>query len=180
MGYQRHENLEWIDNHFGNRGKYLQVILAASLQKADIEISDIQLVEGFDLEFDFQGQRYGLEVKTTTADEVTLQQKDVDDIEEIREKGMESGFAVLGIAGGSRWWISKPDPVLVEKERTGAKTLTVPLTAFRSTPRMELQEAARAHFDDVLDGAVRMMKQEAYADMNEGGLDALKTELGLG
>ena len=179
MDYQSFRNLEWIEGNLTQRGKYAQIAVAAALQRAGAGVSDIQLVEGFDLKVRYEGRDYGLEVKTTTGDRISLQQKDLDDVRKVRSEGLEPGFSVLRLTAGAQWWISRPEPIEVEKERSGAKTLTMRPTAFRAAPLAELQKAVRQHFDDVLDEAVRHMKKRGFASDANLGLSDLKTALDL-
>ena len=179
MDYQSFRNLEWIEEHLAQRGKYAQVTVAAALQRAGADVSDIQLVEGFDLEVEYGGRDYGLEVKTTTGDRISLQPKDLDDVRKVRSEGLEPGFAVLRLAAGAQWWVSRPEPIEVEKQCSGAKTLNMKPTAFRAAPLVELQQAVRQHFDEVLDEAVRHMKKRGFGSDANLGLSELKTALDL-
>jgi hypothetical protein len=179
MSYDTYQRVKWIDENLNNRGKYLQIILAEAFRLADVDITDIQLVEGFDLEFEFEGVDYGLEVKTTGSDTVSLAEKDLEDMDDIRNRGMVPGFAVLQLGEEPRWWISRAEPAEVEKLRSGAKTISLPFTAFRAAPHQKLQETARANFDEALRRAVEIMETQGYDEGVENGLDSLKKELGL-
>jgi hypothetical protein len=166
--------LDELDEHAGQRGKYLQLVLAAAFQRAGAKVTDTHVVEGYDLEFDFEDDSYGLEVKTTTSDVIKLKEKDLDDVEQIRNKGRRAGFAVLSLSGDPRWWISKPTPALIEKMRSGGKTHTLPMTAFRAHPWPSLQEAAQEEFPDALDEAVGAMDRG-----DASSLDDLRSALDL-
>jgi hypothetical protein len=179
MDYQSYKNLQWIDAECSMRGKYAQLVLGGALQRAGFTVENVQLVEGFDIQIRRAGNTYGLEVKTTDGDTVALQEKDLGDIQSIRERGMIPGFAVLRMAPAADWWISKPDPALIEKKRTTSSSLRLPITAFRPRPLDGLQEAVRQEFDEVLREAVRTMKQEGYSSSPNLGVSDLKVELGL-
>jgi hypothetical protein len=122
----------------GPAGKFLQRLLALTLLKAGYPVAEEYTVEGPDL---LVGQ-WQIEVKTTTEEPFTIQDKDAQDIQEATKKGKIPVLALLECSSFRGWTFVHAQGLTPGEYRRGE-------LALRRIP--ELEKAVNEHFDVVVE-----------------------------
>jgi hypothetical protein len=140
----------------GLAGKFMQRLLALTLIKAGYRVDEEHTVEGPDLLVD----KFQIEVKTTTAEPFTIQDKDIQDIDEATKKGKIPALALLECSSFRGWTIVNAQGLTKGNFRRGD-------FALRRIP--DLEKAVNDHFDAIVEAWMPRLKENANAAFDEMG-----------
>jgi hypothetical protein len=132
----------------------MQRLLALTLIKAGRRVEEEHTVEGPDL---LVGQ-HQIEVKTTAAEPFTIQDKDIQDIEEATKKGKIPVLALLECSSFRGWTIVNAQGLTKGNFRRGD-------LALRRIPDLEM--AVNDHFDAVVETWMPRLNENADAAFDE-------------
>ncbi len=138
-------------------GRLLQRLLALTLVKSGLAVSDEQTCEGPDI----VAGTYQIEVKTTESEPFEIRLKDVVDIRDAKARGREPLVALLGLDSFDGW-------ILARSEGLSGKTLHRRGLALRRV--RELEQRVDDHFDAVAEAwlpRIRRDWQAAFQEMDE-------------
>jgi len=138
----------------GPAGKFMQRLLALTLIKAGYPVDEEHTVEGPDLLVD----QFQIEVKTTTEEPFTIQDKDIQDIEGATKKGKTPVLALFECKSFRGWTI-------VNAQGLNNRTFLLGDLALRRIP--DLEKAVNAHFDAIVEAWMTRLEENADAAFDE-------------
>lgn len=134
--------LDELSNMAGKEyGKLVQKLLAIALLEAGAERLVESAIQGIDLQFQFAGEAYACEVKTTTDSTIKLGKKDLDGLTNRVEAGADAYIAVLGGHLLDEWLFVR---FRVGELAAAREYSVLELRAYRSP---ELEARVQQHFD---------------------------------
>jgi hypothetical protein len=170
MKIETYERLRDLHGRYGAQefGKLCQKLLAISFGMAGYGHVVERGVQGVDVDAgEENGQRYAVEVKTTTKESVQFEQKDAEGLENRRKDGYQPLLAVLRLFLFSEWYFVKADRL---------KPGGILLDSLRPYRLRILEDRIKPCFDQAVDehfnGAFE--RAQAYLDgvLREKGIDA--------
>jgi Holliday junction resolvase len=157
---ETYERLRSLYEKHGSRefGKLCQKFLAIAFQAAGYRHIEERGVQGVD--FDAAKERkekYAVEVKTTVANSISFEQKDVEGLKKRKKDGYQPVLAVLRLHRFSHWILADADSI---------KSGNVYIDSLRVHRLLHLEECIAPLFDRTLeehfDGAMR--EAQGYLD----------------
>lgn len=157
MKTEIYEMLKELHDKYGAQefGKLCQKFLAIGFRKAGYNHIVERGVQGVDVDAAGEkGEKYSIEVKTTTAKSVKFEEKDVEGLQKRKEDGYQPVLAVLRLDRFSNWIFAKADTI---------KSGSLLIDSLRPYRLRQLEgcvcqlidKAVKEHFDGVMQGAQR-------------------------
>jgi len=160
MRTETYERLRSLYEKYGSRefGKLCQKFLAIAFQAAGYRHIEERGVQGVD--FDAAKERkekYAVEVKTTVANSISFEEKDVEGLKKRKKDGYQPVLAVLRLHRFSHWILADADSI---------KSGNVYIDSLRVHRLSELERCIGPLFDRIIeehfDGAMR--EAQTYLD----------------
>ena len=170
MKIETYERLRRLHERYGAQefGKVCQKLLAISFGMAGYGHVVERGVQGVDVDAaEENGERYAVEVKTTTRQLVQFEQKDAEGLENRRKDGYQPLLAVFRLFLFSEWYFVKADRL---------KPGGIPFDSLRPYRLRTLEDRIKPYFDQAMEEHFKgaMERSQAYLDgvLREKGIDA--------